>query len=615
MTLSKLKGVFEALQEVDVSEIVTSLALGIAKAQEKLDDNSIKQLLVLAEKTVDGKSLIQLGFVPAFYAFEYADISASIHLKMSLNDNLKVDFGLKVDAVIAKGYTKEDADILEASKESKTRTEFKSTKSLLVRASEKKSIKIQNKTISMDQTKGSMSRVEDFSDKMSEAESVSRVNTRVTATSNATNIVASAGVIVNNSRGYIVVNYPTVATKWGILQIKNYNTTNATTGYDVKLNNVAAPNATAFAIGANFADTVIAANAILANLGTTKAIIPIPSKSNTSKTVLEIYFDFNKRDKIDESYSKADIANANISYSNAGVVGKLNAIARLLESDPTLALTIEGHTDSSGPYSYNEALGLDRAETIKKYFTEEKKLPNSISAESKSESLAIGGNASSDIATNPLNNIKNPKFRKVVIKLTADADYILFQGETIAPSNASPKKPTLVNDNGFIKLEEVITGSNTFSFQYGASNFVMGAFVDYAAFTSAFSASNMESKFTHTKVNETIYLLHNESKIEYTAYNADTEEITMEEVKESSSSNSQDQSTYVIDDTVNKNYRLKKSVQKIENPTTVAVAAKLDIAVNNSSTIDGNGSASISVRLKAVLPPAKFTAHVLGTGQ
>ena len=31
------------LQQVDVTDIITSLALGIAAAQEKLDDNSIKQ--------------------------------------------------------------------------------------------------------------------------------------------------------------------------------------------------------------------------------------------------------------------------------------------------------------------------------------------------------------------------------------------------------------------------------------------------------------------------------------------------------------------------------------------------------------------------------------------
>ena len=72
------------LQQVDVTDIITSLALGIAAAQEKLDDNSIKQLTKLSETEVGDKSLLELGFTPAFYSFDYADVSASISLRMAL---------------------------------------------------------------------------------------------------------------------------------------------------------------------------------------------------------------------------------------------------------------------------------------------------------------------------------------------------------------------------------------------------------------------------------------------------------------------------------------------------------------------------------------------------
>src|ERR1044072_6975368 len=71
------------LQQVDVSQIFKSLAMGIAEAQQELDDNSISQLQRLSETELAGKSLLELGFVPAFYAFTYADISASIHLRMA----------------------------------------------------------------------------------------------------------------------------------------------------------------------------------------------------------------------------------------------------------------------------------------------------------------------------------------------------------------------------------------------------------------------------------------------------------------------------------------------------------------------------------------------------
>jgi outer membrane protein OmpA-like peptidoglycan-associated protein len=599
---------FKAL--TPISEIVSSLALGIAKAQAKLDDNSIAQLKILEKKPQGGgKSLLELGFSPTFYAFEHADISVSIRLNIAEQKKTTVDLGLTLDYAKKKGYSKDDLEILENSRKNVARKEFKSTKSLLVKASETKKIKIQNTEISMDQTKGSMLRVEDFADKMSETENIVRVNATVTASNDATNIQVVGGAVVNNSRGYIVINYPTVATKWSILQIKNYNAAVGGPGYPVKLKN-AAPFP--FLIGANFADTLSNANtnAILTSLGTNKAIIPISSKSNPNKTILEIYFDFNKKDKIDESYSKPDIANNSISYSNTGVSSKLNAIARLLKSDPTLSLTIEGHTDSSGPYTYNDALGLDRAETVKKYFTEEKKLPNTIVIESKSESVALGGNASTDIATNPQNNIKNPKFRKVVIKLTADADYILFQGDIVI-AELSPASPD-VNGNGFIGSGDITaSGSGIITFNYGTSNFTIGAFVDYAAFSSAFSSNVIKDEFTHSKVNETIYLLHNKSKIEYIAYNANTEEITIEEVKQSSSNNSQDESTFLADDTITKNYELKKTVEKTEDPSSLAFGATLDVKTEQQFNMTSEGNASISVRLKAVLPPAKFAAHVL----
>ena len=85
------------LQQVDVTNIITALALGIAEAQEKLDDNSLKQLGRLTELEVGGKSLLELGFQPAFYAFEHADISASINLKMALKTSLDLSLSIAAE--------------------------------------------------------------------------------------------------------------------------------------------------------------------------------------------------------------------------------------------------------------------------------------------------------------------------------------------------------------------------------------------------------------------------------------------------------------------------------------------------------------------------------------
>ena len=86
--LTKFSDGAAILQQVDVSSIFKNLAMGIAEAQQKLDDNSIAQAIKLAETKIDGVSLLQLGFSPVFYAFQYADISASINLQMALKEEL-----------------------------------------------------------------------------------------------------------------------------------------------------------------------------------------------------------------------------------------------------------------------------------------------------------------------------------------------------------------------------------------------------------------------------------------------------------------------------------------------------------------------------------------------
>jgi peptidoglycan-associated lipoprotein len=38
-------------------------------------------------------------------------------------------------------------------------------------------------------------------------------------------------------------------------------------------------------------------------------------------------------------------------------------------------IEVEGYTDSRGPLTYNEKLGLDRAESVKRYLYEEHQIP------------------------------------------------------------------------------------------------------------------------------------------------------------------------------------------------------------------------------------------------
>jgi len=55
---------------------------------------------------------------------------------------------------------------------------------------------------------------------------------------------------------------------------------------------------------------------------------------------------------------------------------KIDALVTQLKSDPKGAFfEIEGHTDSVGPKEFNEKLGLERAEAVKRYLYEQHQIP------------------------------------------------------------------------------------------------------------------------------------------------------------------------------------------------------------------------------------------------
>lgn len=91
----------EILADVGVADFVREMALGIAEAQRQLDQNTIDQFLRLAREPIPGlnKTAIELGLIPAFYHFQYADLEMKVHLCMRLSK----DFGLSLGASYGQG--------------------------------------------------------------------------------------------------------------------------------------------------------------------------------------------------------------------------------------------------------------------------------------------------------------------------------------------------------------------------------------------------------------------------------------------------------------------------------------------------------------------------------
>lgn len=86
----------EILADASVADFISSLGLGIARAQQALDNNSIEQLDAFIQPLpgLGGKTLIELGFSPAFYHYQHADISCSMNLRLKVEESTGVDLGL-----------------------------------------------------------------------------------------------------------------------------------------------------------------------------------------------------------------------------------------------------------------------------------------------------------------------------------------------------------------------------------------------------------------------------------------------------------------------------------------------------------------------------------------
>ncbi len=605
-SIEDLKDAASVLQKVDVSAIFTSLALGIAQAQEKLDDNSIRQLIRLSEQQVAGKSLLELGFVPAFYQFEYADVSASIHLEMQASQEEELKASLKIDYYKSKGYTKEDIDWVEKSKQDKHRKEFKSSKSVIMRSTESKSVKIQNKTISMDQQKTAIQKVEDFADKMRTAENVERVETKLQSQHSLSNVTTSAGAWVNYHNGYIAAFVPKSTHPAGVLRVKEYPGTPSSftvvSGNDLTI---------ASSYSATLANA--SSQALATALGTGNKVVGLPFKSQPNAAIV-IYFGFDKRERIDYNYADG-------TFNNTGVHDKLVALRALLASAPHVKVEIEGHTDSSGPWDYNEKLAYDRIAIVKNFFSDKQwNVTNQISESVKGERLALGGgnNLTSDNnIPNPPNGVRDPQFRKVVIKLTSDvADYFYIEGPSFNaaanPAQDIDATELIGNANGYIaKIAPLASPSVGIGFAYGGDTVNLTAVTSTQDFLDKFNLASFSNKYKAEKVQETVYLLHQDTKIEFVAYNSQTKEIEIEDLSAKENNSSANENTIIIDDTVNSDYLLKKDAETIKNPSSFAVSAAVDFRTARAYNMSLEGSASMSARLRSLPPPPEFKAYIL----
>lgn len=452
------------LQQVDVSQIFKSLAMGIAEAQQELDDNSISQLERLSETELAGKSLLELGFVPAFYAFTYADISANINLRMAQKTSLELGVEASFDYSSGSSGSSDFSELSQEKQFQSEQTEYKSNRAFTIESSSKKQIKVNNQFYQLDENVSVVSRLEKLQKELMQDEKISRVN-------------------MQYSNSYYTV-YNSIS-DYSILTITNTNSSQVVT----------TPASFTFS-GQNFQTMFNAFVGSTTIYGFIQAQIYGPS---TSPIDFDLYFD--------SGLSTIDFA---YDLNLKGVANKpkvFEALATILKNDPALQITIEGSCDRVAKAKFNEGLSTRRCEAMRNWLVAKGANKTQINIAPKGETLAAtAGDA---------DGAPNPDFRRVRITLPSTRAYIFFLADVGGVISGSGN--TFINVAYTATENLVVVNGNSSQFQTGAT------VADYESNNVTSSTGQYESE-TREGIH---YFLKKKTQVTYMAYSENSEEIEM----------------------------------------------------------------------------------------
>jgi hypothetical protein len=575
------------LQQVDVSDIFTSLALGIAEAQEKLDDNSVKQAIKLADTSFgsSGKSLLELGFVPSFYSFTYADISASLNLKMALKESIEVGFSLNVSYAKNKGYEKEDASFIDSNKYDSLNGEFKSSKTLAFKANESKSVSIEEKQFSIAQSSTIKSNIRTFKKEIIDQTSAEFILEDIKSKTITKN--QSKGVDVWMGGGYLRVEEGIHYNKTNIGLLKIVNKIDTTHEFSIN-------TAAQFNNNSDFTTTCLDAHSV--NSGT---VYGISEKGKFFKLDAgaykeipsDLYFKFNDDEVIYGESLKNGSETLILGTENNGETEEnhddhinIHKCLRFIHQfDPSVRFTITGQTDPVGGNSEkNKTLAKRRAESMR----------NHIFGKSSKVNVTFQS-ISNDSGTSDLSK------RKATI--TLNANYIIFiEGEINA--DAAPGFESIV-DNKFVFLDA--TGVHkSLNIEYGGETITKTDASSFSEITN--EVKKAQYKLKNQEESNRNYFLHEDSTVRLSLFTNESKEIKIDTEQNYSEEGNTQEDTWIS--TQNKNALNSNSSNNTEDKkdSTFAISGSIDFRMSKQFEMSMEGNSSMSARLVAVPPPSAF---------
>jgi hypothetical protein len=589
----------EILQQVDVSKIFTSMAMGIAEAQQKLDNNSIAQLIKLSKEEVSGKSLLELGFVPAFYSFTYADISCNISLQMGLKTDINIGLQASLDLTKNKGYSLDQSKYATENKHKTVKEEHKSSRFFTFKASEKNSVKIESESYSLNHAVGCYSMVENMEHEIMLNEKITDIDTEIHSEEEISINPNNQNVSISKVNGFTCVCLPYKESRaTGIFKIKEYDSKKI--DLDGDITGIVDDQ---IEIRTDFLSVFTdAKNKIGSGLvyGFTKD--GEFYGNSTTPVDLILYFKHDAKKNIygqklgSNVYYNEELKDASETTPKLNSDNLKNAFLKLteiLKIDNEATVTITGYTDTTGDNEYNKELGIKRALA---YIRE---LTSRGAPESSFENPDSKGETESGE-----DNTIDVTWRKASLKL--DADYIIFSGggfteDAFVESGSS---------NEFIYIQENLNdGDVEVNFNYGEVNIN----VDNAATVTDIknSINTNYKEFITEEKNNVLYLLNKESVIKFYVFSKEAENISMESAKAYDASGNETENTYYLSDTTTKNNKILDDASSLTTDNTLAIGVSVDARYSRQFDMSAEGNASMSARIVAVPPPQKFKEHVL----
>lgn len=598
------------LQQVDVSDIFRNLAMGIAEAQEKLDDNSVAQAIRLAQTQINGVSLITMGFQPMFYAFQYADISASINLQMAAKETL--DFGFEIDFKLGskKGYTETDRQFLQEDNYSETKQEYKTSKQLSFRAKERNSVKIDKKYFKQREDLESKSRLERFKDDIKESTAVEQIYEEIKTESLSLNL--SRGVDVWMDAGFLrlcpCIHYNKSGV--GVLKIKKYDT-DKFIDVNSTISPATIPNSSngefnletdlqtslLSAYDANFDGTtgevygLSSSGELYKKDGANNTWIPISSK---------IYFKYAKDDiNYTDNLKNGPNDLLSLPYPNNKNHNQhtlIHQILRLIQSnDPDSNITITGVTDPAGNKGDNEKLATRRALNLKEHIF-------GTAAKVNVKTRALTTDSPADPSTEKSNLLSR------FAEISLDADYIIFIDGKVT-KDASPKKADL-ELNKFIYADQATnpTPFNLLKVNFGNIELEITESVDFQILVDKVKTAINE--VSYEKKEEHHYFLHNEAIVKFQLLTNQSEEIDIEQSDEESTDQSTSENTFLSSKTKNEKSQISDKANSKSQKNSTALHANVDLRMTKQFEMSMQGNASMSARLVAVPAPPGFVTFI-----